>query len=76
MYSKLFKRFIASMLALAMTLSGVTNVTVLAVETDSNEYEIYPTPQVSEYAETEWILDMNANVVYEDGIDILSLIHI
>ena len=68
---KQFKnKFLALIVCLAMVVSVFAPVgQVSAAEDAAQEYEIYPIPQQMEYAEGEWELGTNANVVYESGID-------
>lgn len=60
-------RVAAAIMAAAMVLAGIT-VPSEQTEAAEAEYEIYPAPHVTEYADGNYIIS-DVNVVYESGID-------
>ena len=65
---KSFQKFAAGVMALVMTVSGLTIPSVRS-EAAAAEYEIYPNPQVIQYTEGDYVIKNEVNVVYESGID-------
>ena len=65
---KSFQKFAAGVMALVMTVSGLTIPSVRS-EAATAEYEIYPNPQVIQYTEGDYVIKNEVNVVYESGID-------
>ena len=65
---KSFQKFAAGVMALVMTVSGLTIPSVRS-EAAAAEYEIYPNPQVVQYTEGDYVIKNEVNVVYESGID-------
>lgn len=63
-----FQKFAAGVMALVMTVSGLTIPSVRS-EAAAAEYEIYPNPQVIQYTEGDYVIKNEVNVVYESGID-------
>lgn len=63
-----FQKFAAGIMALVMTVSGLTIPSVRS-EAAAAEYEIYPNPQVIQYTEGDYVIKNEVNVVYESGID-------
>ena len=63
-----FQKFAAGVMALVMTVSGLTIPSVRS-EAAAAEYEIYPNPQVVQYTEGDYVIKNEVNVVYESGID-------
>lgn len=63
-----FQKFAAGIMALVMTVSGLTIPSVRS-EAAATEYEIYPNPQVIQYTEGDYVIKNEVNVVYESGID-------
>ena len=63
-----FQKFAAGVMALVMTVSGLT-ISPVRSEAAAAEYEIYPTPQVVQYTEGDYVIKNEVNVVYESGID-------
>lgn len=63
-----FQKFAARVMALVMTVSGLTIPSVRS-EAAAAEYEIYPNPQVIQYTEGDYVIKNEVNVVYESGID-------
>ncbi len=73
MGNKIIKRFIAATLAFAMCFTSFGDLSVLAYEVkaanETTDYELYPTPHVEKYLDSNWILSKTANVIIEEGID-------
>ena len=63
-----FQKFAAGVMALVMTVSGLT-ISPVRSEAAAAEYEIYPNPQVVQYTEGDYVIKNEVNVVYESGID-------
>ena len=63
-----FQKFAAGVMALVMTVSGLT-ISPVRSEAAAAEYEIYPNPQVIQYTEGDYVIKNEVNVVYESGID-------
>ena len=63
-----FQKFAAGVMALVMTVSGLT-IPPVRSEAAAAEYEIYPNPQVIQYTEGDYVIKNEVNVVYESGID-------
>lgn len=65
---KSFQKFAAGFMAAVITVSGLTIPSVRSEAADV-EYEIYPNPQVIQYADGDYVIKNEVNVVYESGID-------
>ena len=63
-----FQKFAAGVMALVITVSGLT-ISPVRSEAAAAEYEIYPNPQVIQYTEGDYVIKNEVNVVYESGID-------
>ena len=63
-----FQKFAAGVMALVMTVSGLT-ISPVRSEAAAAEYEIYPNPQMIQYTEGDYVIKNEVNVVYESGID-------
>lgn len=63
-----FQKFAAGVMALVVTVSGLT-ISPVRSEAAAAEYEIYPNPQVVQYTEGDYVIKNEVNVVYESGID-------
>ena len=63
-----FQKFAAGVMALVITVSGLT-ISPVRSEAAAAEYEIYPNPQVVQYTEGDHVIKNEVNVVYESGID-------
>ena len=71
--SKNLRGYLAKIMLVIMVFTLLPNtftVNTQAVEGKKGEYEIYPVPQSIEYGKTKITLDKNANVIFEEGIDI------
>lgn len=65
-----FKRITAGFCACALAMQFITVLpTVAHAKEKQQNYEIYPTPQVIQYGEGDYILKNEVNIVYEAGID-------
>lgn len=65
---KSFQKFAAGFMAAVITVSGLTIPSVRSEAADVG-YEIYPNPQVIQYADGDYVIKNEVNVVYESGID-------
>ena len=63
-----FQKFAAGVMALVITVSGLT-ISPVRSEAAAAEYEIYPNSQVIQYTEGDYVIKNEVNVVYESGID-------
>ena len=63
-----FQKFAAGVMALVITVSGLT-ISPVRSEAAAAEYEIYPNPQVIQYTEGDYVIKNEVDVVYESGID-------
>ncbi|MEG2290785.1 MAG: beta-N-acetylglucosaminidase domain-containing protein [Clostridium sp.] len=62
---------IASLMSLS-NLAGAVEVSAQELETEVSDYEIYPTPQKTEYTGGSFNVGTDVNVIYESGIDIYT----